>query len=176
MKLTKEVLKLDIIKRGKFILKSGQASDYYIDMKKVFGSPKTFRQICDELCQIIDPVKRPGRHGASKKATCVAGSGHGGLPLATAVAIKLGLPLILVRDRVKKHGIQKMIDGYMPTKKDNVVIVDDIFTTGTCISNIAEVLKETKSKVLAGYVVVSRGDVVGFKIPVKSLLSIKDLV
>lgn len=157
--LISELRKLRVIKRGKFVLKSGKTSDYYIDMKKAFGSPKAFGLITNELCKIVD-----------RQATCIAGSGHGGLPLATAVSIKLRLPLVLIRDSIKKHGTKKMIDGYIPNKKDQVAIIDDVFTTGTCILNIAGILKETKAQIVAGYVVVSRGDMEKFKLKIHSLI------
>jgi len=162
--LVSELKKLKIIKKGKFTLKSGKVSDFYIDMKKAFGSPETFRIICDGLCRMVD-----------KKATCVAGSGHGGLPLATAVSLRLGLPLVLVRDGLKDHGVKKIIDGYIPSKKDRIVLVDDVFTTGTCILNIISALSETKSKILAGYVVVNRDNTSKFPISIKSLLTSKEL-
>jgi orotate phosphoribosyltransferase len=164
MSLVKILNQLDLVKKGKFVLKSGKVSNYYIDIKKAFGHPKAFNLICDELCKIID-----------KRATCVAGSGHGGLPLATAVSLKLNLPLVLVRDKVKKHGINKMIDGYIPNWKDNIAIIDDVFTTGTCIYNISEALKPTKAKILGGYLVVKRGDTSKFDIPVQSLISVEKL-
>lgn len=162
--LALELKKLKIIKKGRFELKSGEVSDFYVDMKKAFGSPRAFRLICDELCRVID-----------KRATCVASSGHGGLPLATAVAIKLGLPLVLVRDKQKDHGVRKSIDGYSPTKKDKVVIIDDVLTSGTCISNICTALSSTKSEILAGYVVVSRGNPSSLRIPVENLIGVNEL-
>lgn len=164
MSLISELKKLKAVKKGKFVLKSGQISDCYIDIKKAFGSPKAFELICNQFCKIID-----------KRATSIAGSGHGGLPLATAVSLKLGLPLILVRDKVKEHGIPKMIDGHIPSKKDRVVIIDDVFTTGTCISNIVWNLKGTKAKIIAGYVVVNRGEAKKFKLKINSLLTAKQL-
>jgi len=163
--LAKELKRLKIIRRGKFVLKSVEVSDFYVDMKKAFGDPKAFSLICSELCKIID-----------KKATCVAGSGHGGLPLATAVSLKLDLPLVLVRDKDKKHGLRKLIDGYVPDKKDKVVIIDDVFSSGTSISNTVRALSKTKSKIIAGYVVVSRGDASNFKISINSLLDHRKLL
>lgn len=164
MKLADELNKLGVVQKGKFVLKSGQVSDLYIDIKKAFGNPKAFSLICDEFCRIID-----------KGATCIAGSGHGGLPLATAVSIRLRLPLVLVRDKIKNHGIQKNIDGYAPRVKDRVIIIDDIFTTGTCVSNMVKILKPTNAKILAGYVVVNRGDISEFQLPIKSLLDVEEL-
>lgn len=162
--LLSELGKLKVIQKGKFVLKSGEVSNFYIDIKNTFGHSKTFRFIVDELCMVID-----------KRATCVAGSGYGGLPLATAVSLKLGLPLVLVRDKAKKHGIQKMIDGYLPTKKDKVVIINDVFTMGTSMRKIIKALGKTNSKILAGYVVINRGDTSKFKVPVKSLLTAEEL-
>ncbi len=173
--LVKNLKDSKVLIRSRVILKSGQVSDFYIDMKKAFGNPKAFNSICDEFCKIIDPVKRPGRHGASNKATCIAGSGHGGLPLATAVSIQLGLPLVMVRDKIKKHGLQKMIDGYTPSKEDKIVIIDDVFTTGTCIANSVKILRKTKAKIIGGYVVVNRGDISKFQVPIKSLVGISKL-
>lgn len=162
--LVTELKKLKVIQKGEFKLKSGETSYYYVDMKKAFGLPKAFRLTTNELCKVVD-----------RRATCIAGSGHGGLPLATAVSIKLGLPLVLIRDKIKKHGIQKMIDGYIPTKKDRVAIIDDVFTIGTCISNIINVLEKANVKNITGYVAINRGDISKFKIPIKSLLTSKEL-
>jgi orotate phosphoribosyltransferase len=162
--LIKEFRRLRVVKKGNFKLKSGKTSDYYVDIKSAFSSPRAFRLIVGRLCKIID-----------RRATCTAGSGHGGLPLAAAVSLKMELPLVLVRDKVKKHGIQKMIDGYTPTKKDKVVIIDDVFTTGTCISNILKILEPTNAQIISGYVIVNRGDSSDFQIPIKSLLALKEL-
>src|SRR3989344_7070292 len=100
----RELKKLGVVKKGKFILTSGKTSDFYIDMKKVLGYPKVSEIICNELCKIIDPVKRRGRHGASKKATCIVSIGYGGLPLAARISLKLTFPLVVVREKPRKHG------------------------------------------------------------------------
>jgi len=164
MRLAGELKRLGVIKKVKVVGKSGKVLDFYVDIKKALGSPRAFKLICEKMCRIIDG-----------KATCIAGSGLGGLPLATAISLRLDLPFVLVRDEVKKHGLQNKINGYIPTKKDKVVIVDDVFTTGTCISNVAQALAATNAEVIGGCVVVDRGDASKFKIPIKSLLLSKDL-
>ena len=160
MNLAKELKKLEIIKKGKFVLTSGQKSDFYVDMKQVLGYPKISALICSEFCKIID-----------KRATCVASIGYGGLPLAARVSFKLGLPLIVVREKARKHGLKNLIDGYVPTIKDKVAIVDDVFTVGTSMTKIIKVLDKTKARILAGYVVVNRGDASKFSIPIKNIIS-----
>lgn len=163
--LADELKKLKIIKRGEFVLTSGKTSDFYVDMKKVLGYPKVSVLICDEFCKLVD-----------KKGTCVASIGYGGLPLAARVSLKSGLPLVVVREKPRKHGLKNLIDGYVPTEKDKVVIVDDVFTTGTSMSKVIAALSKTKAKILAGYVVVNRGDASRFKIKIHNLLDVTKLI
>lgn len=165
MILVDELKKLGIVKKGKFVLTSGKTSDFYIDIKKVLGYPKVSEAICNEFCKIID-----------KKATCIASIGYGGLPLAAIVSLKLKLPLVVIREKPRKHGLKNLIDGYVPTSKDRVVIVDDVFTMGTSMSKIIKALVKTKAKIVAGYVVVDRGEALKFKIPIKSLVEVGKLI
>ncbi|MDP3697712.1 MAG: phosphoribosyltransferase family protein [Candidatus Taylorbacteria bacterium] len=164
MKLAEELKKLEVIKKGKFVLASGKISDFYVDMKKVLGYPQTSQLVCNELCKIIN-----------KKTTCIASIGYGGLPLAARVSFKLGLPLVVVREKPRKHGLKNLIDGYVPTNKDKVAIVDDVFTMGTSMSKILKALAKTNAKILAGYVVVNRGNASKFEVPIKSLVTLADL-
>lgn len=162
--LAAELKKLKIVKKGRFTLTSGKTSDFYVDVKKVLGYPAASEFVCSELCKIID-----------NKATCIASIGYGRLPLASRVSLKLGLPLVVVREKPRKHGLGNLIDGYFPIEKDGVAIVDDVFTTGTSMLKIIKALSKTKVKILSGYVVVSRGDHKNFKIPIKSLLAAQEL-
>src|SRR3989338_11057391 len=162
--LAKELRKLGIVKKGRFILTSGKTSDFYIDMKKVLGYPKASELVCSELCKIIN-----------KKTTCIASIGCGGLPLAARVSLKLGLPLTVVREKPRKHGLKNLIDGYVPTEKDKIAIVDDVFTMGTSMAKIIKALNKTGAKIIAGYVVVNSGEVSKFIIPIKSLLTAEKL-
>src|SRR5690606_6420313 len=120
--LAKLLNKNNILKYGNFTLRSGITSHYYCDIKEAFGHPQILNKITNELLKLIP-----------KNSTCIAGSGYGGITLATLVAYKKKLPLVLVRDKVKDHGTKKVIDGYAPNKKDFVCIIDDVYTTGSSI-------------------------------------------
>lgn len=163
--LADELRKLKIVKKGKFKLTSGKTSDFYVDIKKVLGYPRVSGLICDELCKLVD-----------NRATCIASIGYGGLPLAAGVSLKLGLPLVVVREKSRRHGLKNLIDGYVPGKKDKVVMVDDVFTTGTSMLKISKALSNTKSKIIAGYVVVNRGDASRFKIKIYKLIDVTKLI
>jgi orotate phosphoribosyltransferase len=144
--LVRQLHTLGVIKKGSFILKSGKKSDLYIDIRKAYGSPK----ILDTIAKLI--IKK-----IPKNTTCIACSGYGGLPLGAIISNKTSIKLTLVRDSAKKHGDSKVIEGYVPTKDDYVVIVDDIFSSGTGIKTIVKHLKSTKVKILKSIVVVKRG-------------------
>ncbi len=145
MSLIHELKNKKIIKYGDYILRSGIKSKYYCDIKETFGNPKLLGLIVNQLVKVVP-----------KNSTCIAGSGYGGITLASLTAYKLKVPLVLVRDNVKSHGTKKIIDGYMPTKNDVVCIVDDVFTTGSSILETKNKLKFTKVKFCRPVVVLKR--------------------
>lgn len=133
------------IKHGKFTLRNGEVSDHYCDIKQILGSPKILNILVKELVKKIP-----------KEVTCIAGSGYGGIVLATLVSYKKKIPIVLVRDKVKNHGTKKLIDGYIPGKKDITCIVDDVFTTGSSISDTQKKLRKTGTKFTKPIVVLNR--------------------
>ena len=161
--LIKKFKELDIIHSEKINLKYGGESSYYIDVKKTYGYPEVISTIAEELYKKI---------GAD--VTAVAAAGYGGIPLASVIAEKYKLKLILVRDEPKKHGKIKFIDGYVPNNEDKIVIVDDVFTTGGSLRKIIEVLRMTEAEILGSYVVVKRGKE-KFEFPLDYLLTDEDL-
>lgn len=144
-------------------LRSGEKSDHYIDIKKSYGNPESLEAIAEALAVKIN-----------ENTTCIAGMGHGGLPLAVAVSMKMGLPLAMVRDSEKSHGLGGMIDGYIPDTEDRVSIVDDVFTTGSSLKATIEAVEGVGSNVLGCYVVVKRG-AGELSVPLTYLLESSDL-
>jgi orotate phosphoribosyltransferase len=147
MYLIKLLKKEKIIKLGDFTLRSGIKSNYYCDIKEAFGNPITLKTIVNQLVKVV-----PGN------VTCIAGSGYGGITLASLVSYKLKMPLVLVRDKVKDHGTKKVIDGYTPNNKDVVCIIDDVFTTGSSIKDTKDKLVITKVKFSKHVVVLNRSN------------------
>ncbi len=160
MNLVKILKDKDILKFGNFTLRSGIKTNYYCDIKEALGSPRLLSLFANELVKVVP-----------KNTTCIAGSGYGGITLASLVAYKLKLPLVLVRDNIKNHGIKKSIDGYLPTKKDKICIVDDVFTTGSSIRETKEKLMPTKAKFTKAIVVLNRSNQ-----KILSLVSDKELI
>lgn len=145
--LIKRLKEVGVISREPVTLRSGIQSDIYCDIKKAFGFSDVFTALAREISKKI-----------SQNITCIAASGHGGLPLAALVASQLNLKFSLVRHNAKDHGKNKLIDGYVPGGGDIIAIVDDVFSTGSSIKDTILSLKETGAKIDCAVVVVKRGE------------------
>lgn len=162
--LAKKLLDCGVVHRGKVTLRSGKKADFYIDIKKAYGQPKLLAALVSEMGKLIP-----------KRVNCVATIGQGGIPLATLVSQKLNLKLALVRDKPRKHGTKETIDGYIPSRIDRVIVVDDVFTTGSSIRDVVSHLRPTGCKIVSAVVVVKRGKgKVG--LPLDYLFVLNDLV
>lgn len=153
-RLIKRLKELGVVRMEKVKLKNDGASDFYIDIKKAYGDQEAMRLMSQIIGEKLD-----------KNITCIAAGGYGGLPLATAVAVKNNLKLTLIREKPKTHGRNVWIDGYIPTKKDSVAVVDDVFTTGGSLRQIIKVLGKIKVKIKGCSVVIKRANrKVGFSL------------
>lgn len=162
--LVKQLKNIGVITRGSFVLHSGTISDYYLDIKRAYGNPKILNLLVTLLYKKIP-----------KRVTCVAASGYGGIPLASVISIKYKLPLALLRDTIKDHGTAAPVDGYVPSAKDVVAIIDDVFTTGASINDMAQSIRECGAKIAGAYVIVRRENSQS-PIPLKYILIMRDLV
>ena len=164
-KLLLKIKKIKIISEGQFKLRSGLVSNLYCDVRKLFGNPGLLSAISDTIVEMLP-----------KGTTCVAGSGYGGLPLASAVALAGKIKLIMVRNETKNHGIKKSIEGYIPNRKDKIVIIDDLFTTGSSILSTVSELKKTRANITGAIVIIKRAEIKKFPIPLQYLFTLEDIV
>ena len=132
-----EILKNKALKKEETELSSGRKSDYYLDGKLVTLDPEGAYLVAKIIIELLKGEQIDG----------IGGLTIGADPIVSAVAaISYGegfpIPAFIVRNGHKKHGMMKIIEGCL--KKDsNVVIVDDVVTTGSSIFKaISEVEKE----------------------------------
>jgi orotate phosphoribosyltransferase len=109
-------------KLGEFKLSSGTTSDYYIDCRTTTldarGSQLTGQVFLEEI----------QKQGWTPQA--IGGLTMGADPLVVAVAVTSGqINGFLVRKSEKQHGTGRRIEGFTE-KGAQVVIVDDVCTTG----------------------------------------------
>ena len=85
---------------GSFVLRSGRTADHYFDKYRFESDPALLAEIVDALA----PLVPPGADG-------LAGLELGGVPLATMLSAKTGLPAYFVRKEPKKYGTEKVCEG-----------------------------------------------------------------
>ena len=74
------------------------------------------------------------------KPDVIAGVATGAIGIGMLVAEYLGLPFIYVRPEAKKHGRQNQIEGFVESGQ-NVVVVEDLISTGKSSLNAVKALK-----------------------------------
>jgi orotate phosphoribosyltransferase len=91
--------------------------------------------IGNSLTRII--INEIGRDKIDK----ILGVPTAGVPFATVVSQKLGIPLIYYRQARKEHGVRKKVEGILD-RNDRVLVVDDLITTGESVIEAAEVVRD----------------------------------
>lgn len=138
-----ELLKERCVKRGEFVLSSGETSNVYVDVKRGSTDPEILGLVAKEAADLVGD------------AEAVAGAALGGVPIATALSLETGLPLLIVRKRAKEYGTGERIEGDVPDGL-RVVAVEDVTTTGGSLLSAVEALREAGASVDRAVVVVDR--------------------
>lgn len=129
---------------GEFTLSSGRRSTYIFDKYAFETRPKLLDAIAESMAKML-----------SSDVSRIAGMELGGVPLATALSLKTGLPFVIVRKGKKGYGIDRSIEGDL-TSGEKVVIVEDIATTGAQALLAAKTIEEAGAKVSGIVYVVDR--------------------
>ncbi|MEJ2100712.1 MAG: orotate phosphoribosyltransferase, partial [Desulfobacterales bacterium] len=132
--------KNNAIKFGDYILTSGKKTPYYIDLRLTISSPITLDWIANSLSRIV--LNDIGKAKIDK----ILGVPTAGVPFATVVSQKLGIPLIYYRKARKEHGVRNKIEGILE-RSDRVLIIDDLITTGQSAIEAAEIVRDQGGEV-----------------------------
>lgn len=123
-------------KEGDFVLSSGQRSSYYINGKQVTLHPQGALAIGRLLLSQL-PID----------TEAVAGLTLGADPIVTAVSVVSALenrsiPALIIRKEAKGHGTMAYIEGPNLPAGANVVVLEDVVTTGQSAMKAVERLRE----------------------------------
>lgn len=137
-----EIIKERSLVLGKVTLSSGKESDHYFDMKTTMLHPEGSNLLCELILNRISSLDVDHIGGLEMGAVPLIG------PLAS-ISWQKGKPIqgFFVRKEPKEHGTQKQIEGDDLEGK-NVVIVDDVTTTGQSAMKSIEILKNAGAKVV----------------------------
>ena len=122
-----------------FTWASGIKSPVYCDNRLILAYPEIRSEVESLLTELIKR-EYPG-------AEVLMGTATAGIPHAAIVAERMALPMGYVRSGNKDHGRQNRIEGADPNGK-NVVIVEDLISTGGSVIEVAEALREAGASVL----------------------------
>ena len=141
-----EIFKLDIIKFGDFVLKSGIKSPFYIDLRALASNPPLLKSLAIHLLNLLPD---------NNKGELICGVPYAALPMATVVSITSGIPLIIKRKENKGYGTQKLIEGVYE-KGQNCILIEDVITSGKSIIETLQHLEERGLKVIDILIVIDR--------------------
>ncbi len=135
------LLQINAIKlqpQNPFIWASGWKSPIYCDNRITLSYPAIRNFLREHLAAQIEQL-----YG---KPDMIAGVATGAIGIGALVADYLKVPFCYVRAEAKSHGRQNKIEGYLPPHQ-NVVVVEDLISTGKSSLLAVEALKEANATV-----------------------------
>jgi orotate phosphoribosyltransferase len=155
------LIKARSFSRGNLTLVSGRTTNYYFDMKPTMFHPAGAAWIAELMLDRIENLK----------VDYVGGLAIGAVPLVNSIAMlshQRGRPIpgFFVRAQVKDHGTQRRVEGTAESLAGkNVVIVEDVTTTGGSASTAVEAATAEGATVVLVLSIVDRleGAVENFK-------------
>ncbi len=132
----------DAVQYGEFELSHGGTSDYYVDKYLFETDTYCLSRIAEAFALEIDEPK-------------LAGVALGAVPLVAVTAVETGLPYVIARKKAKAYGTAKRIEGRLDAGEE-VVVLEDIATTGNSAIDAVEALREAGAVVNRVLVVVDR--------------------
>ncbi|MBA6156492.1 orotate phosphoribosyltransferase [Tenacibaculum sp. S7007] len=131
-----------------FTWASGWKSPIYCDNRVTLSYPPVRNFLKEEIAKLVEE-----KHG---KPDVIAGVATGAIAIGILVAQELGVPFIYIRPEPKKHGRKNQIEGHLESGQ-NVVVIEDLISTGKSSLNAVKALKEAHANVKGMVAIFSYG-------------------
>ncbi|MCS7244765.1 MAG: orotate phosphoribosyltransferase [candidate division WOR-3 bacterium] len=151
--------KTGAIKKGHFLLSSGLHSDIYFQSALVLQYPNYAEFLCKKLANFFKDYK----------VSVVVGPALGAILVAYETARFLNARAVFTEREV---GIMKLRRGFAIEKGENVLIVEDVITTGLSTKEVIEVVRSYDGNIVGIGCLVDRSENLSFDYPLYSLLKI----
>ena len=142
LKTAESLLQIKAIKlepENPFTWASGWKSPIYCDNRLTLGHPEIRTYLKTQFSKQIE--------GIYGKPDYIAGVATGAIAIGALVADYMGIPFIYVRDKAKGHGRKNQVEGYFKPGS-NVVVIEDLISTGGSSLKAVTALKEAGADVL----------------------------
>jgi len=146
MNIEQEYLDAEALLEGHFLLASGNHSKRYLQSAKVLEDPKRAELICNALAEMIK--------SSGIKIDTVCAPAMGGVLAGYELARSLGVRSIFVE---KKEGEMELRRGFEVSEGENILICEDIITTGGSAMKAALAIEELGANVVAFASLANRG-------------------
>ena len=143
-----QIKAIELNKVQPFTWASGWKSPIYCDNRITLSYPAVRVFLKEEIAKIVEL-----QYG---KPDVIAGVATGAIAIGILVAQELGVPFIYVRPEPKSHGRKNQIEGYLESGQ-NVVVIEDLISTGKSSLNAVEALKEAGAVVKGMVAIFSYG-------------------
>ncbi len=117
--LADALLDAGCIRFGEFTLRSGIRSPIYIDLRQLISQPGLLRAAAAAYLPLLAKIE----------FRRLAAIPYAALPIATAISLQTGWPLIYPRKEVKEYGTRAAVEGKFHPG-ETVVVIDDVATSG----------------------------------------------
>ena len=121
-----------------FTWASGMRSPIYCDNRLALSFPAVRNYLRQEFVRKIEQ-----QFGTPE---VIAGVATGAIGIGILVAESMGLPFVYVRPEPKSHGRMNQIEGLLH-KGQNVVVIEDLISTGKSSFKAVEALEEAGAKI-----------------------------
>jgi len=146
----REIIKEKSFRKDRvYTLSSGEQSGYYFDMKPTTFNSEGLSLTCEIMYDLVS-----GRRGVY-----VGGLAVGAVPIVSGLvlysATRVPIMGFCVREEIKNHGTQQLIEGFIEDGA-NIIIIDDVTTKGSSAMRAVEAVRQRKCKVIKVITIVDR--------------------
>ena len=136
-------LESEALLKGHFRLTSGRHSDQYMQCAKVLQYPHFTEILCKDLAERFQ----------GEKIDVVIGPAMGGIIVAYEMARQLNARAIFAERVNEKLELRR---GFSIEPEDNVLIVEDVITTGGSVIEVIDLVRETGASIVGTALLVDR--------------------
>jgi orotate phosphoribosyltransferase len=144
LKILKET---NALLEGHFILSSGLHSNQYVQCAKLLSHPKKAELICSSLCKKIKEN--------FSDIDIILSPAIGGIVVGYEVARQLSKQAIFAE---RDKGVLLLRRGFSIPKNSNVLIVEDVITTGKSALECKKLIEESESNILGFACIIDRSN------------------
>jgi len=146
-----KIIKKDSFFKGKIILSSGKESDYYLDARRVTLTPAGAYYCAKVMLDLLKGESFEYIGGPTLGADPFLGAFN-----VLAFQAKKDIKTFIIRKAPKPHGRQQQIEGPEIPTGTNVILVDDVATTGKAFLESLDVLDKIGVKAPKALCIIDR--------------------